>query len=91
MAAVRVVIHGCVQGVWFRAWTREQATALGLDGWVRNRRDGTVEALLSGDDGKVEEMIARCGEGPPRAKVTGVQRFPAVPPAETGFRQLPTE
>jgi acylphosphatase len=91
MAAARVVIHGRVQGVWFRAWTREQATARSLDGWVRNRRDGTVEALFSGDDQKVEEMVALCGEGPPRAKVTEVQRFPAAPRAEKGFRQLPTE
>lgn len=91
MAATRVVIHGRVQGVWFRSWTCEQATALGLGGWVRNRHDGTVEALFSGDDQKVEEMIARCGDGPPRAKVTAVQRFAATPPNEPGFRQLPTE
>jgi acylphosphatase len=91
MGAVRVVIHGRVQGVWFRAWAREQASALGLDGWVRNRRDGTVEALFSGDDRKVEEMVALCGDGPPRAKVTEVQRFPAAPPTELDFRQLPTE
>jgi acylphosphatase len=91
MATVRVVIHGRVQGVWFRAWTREQASLLGLDGWVRNRRDGTVEALFAGEDGKVEEMIALCGDGPPRAKVTEVQRFTAVSPREPGFHQLPTE
>jgi len=91
MVAARVVIHGRVQGVWFRAWTREQASALGLDGWVRNRRDGTVEALFAGDDRKVEEMIGLCAEGPTRAKVTEVQRFAAVPPDEPGFRQLPTE
>jgi acylphosphatase len=90
MTAVRVVVHGRVQGVWFRAWTREQATSLGLDGWVRNRRDGSVEALFAGEDARIEEMIALCGEGPPHAKVTEVERFAASPPAEPGFRQLPT-
>lgn len=90
MAAVRIIVHGRVQGVWFRAWTREQASGRGLDGWVRNRRDGSVEALFAGDDQRVEEMIAACNDGPPHAKVTGVERFPAAPPDEPGFRQLPT-
>ena len=90
MAAARVIVHGRVQGVWFRAWTREEASARGLDGWVRNRRDGTVEALFAGDDVKLEEMIAACGDGPPHAKVTQVERFAAAPPDEPGFRQLPT-
>ncbi|MBT6510918.1 MAG: acylphosphatase, partial [Rhodospirillaceae bacterium] len=46
---VRVCITGRVQGVWYRAWTTEEASELGLDGWVRNRRDGTVEAVFAGD------------------------------------------
>ena len=90
MSSVRIVVHGRVQGVWFRAWTRDEAMARGLVGWVRNRRDGTVEALFAGDDQKVEEMIALCGEGPPHAKVTSVERFDAAPPDDEGFLQLPT-
>jgi acylphosphatase len=90
MAAVRVIVHGRVQGVWFRAWTRDQAAGRGLAGWVRNRSDGTVEALFSGDERMVEEMIAACHDGPPRAKVTSVERYPAAPPDEAEFRQLPT-
>jgi acylphosphatase len=88
--AVRIVVHGRVQGVWFRAWTREEAERRGLSGWVRNRRDGTVEALFAGEDAKVEEMIAVCRDGPPRAQVTQLERFPAEPPAEAGFQQKPT-
>jgi acylphosphatase len=88
--AVRIVVHGRVQGVWFRAWTQEEADKRGLSGWVRNRRDGTVEALFSGEEAKVEEMVAACREGPPRAQVTQLERFSAAPPAESGFQQKPT-
>ena len=91
MATARVVIHGRVQGVWFRAWTRDQAVARGLSGWVRNRRDGSVEALFHGEDQAVEDMVAVCGDGPPGAKVTQVDRFAAEAPSELGFQQLPTE
>ena len=62
----------------------------GLSGWVRNRRDGTVEALFAGDDAKVEEMVALCGDGPPHAQVTKVERFAAEAPSEAEFRQLPS-
>ncbi len=88
MAAVRVVIHGRVQGVWFRGWTVDQAQARGLDGWVRNRRDGTVEALFAGDDAAVEDVISACRTGPPAARVLQIERYPATPPAEPGFRQI---
>lgn len=88
MGAVRVVIHGRVQGVWFRGWTVDQARARGLDGWVRNCHDGTVEALFAGDDTAIEEMVAACRVGPPAARVVEVERHPAVPPAEPGFRQV---
>ncbi|HEX9837686.1 MAG TPA: acylphosphatase [Alphaproteobacteria bacterium] len=90
MEAVRIVVHGRVQGVWFRAWTREQAVQCGLAGWVRNRRDGTVETLLSGPDAAVEDMIARCRVGPPAARVDHVERFAADAPDHADFRQLPT-
>ncbi|XP_051203836.1 uncharacterized protein [Lolium perenne] len=90
--AVRVVVKGRVQGVFFRDWTVETARALGLAGWVRNRRDGTVEALLSGDPAKVDEMISRrLPVGPPAAAVTAVLPSPADPldPSE-GFQRKPT-
>ncbi|KAM3209231.1 hypothetical protein ACQJBY_063738 [Aegilops geniculata] len=77
--AVRVVVKGRVQGVGFRDWTAETAESLGLAGWVRNnRRDGTVEALLSGDPAKVDEMVTRrLPVGPPAAAVTAVVTSPA--------------
>ncbi|KAF7107929.1 hypothetical protein CFC21_108505 [Triticum aestivum] len=77
--AVHVVVKGRVQGVGFRDWTAETAESLGLAGWVRNnRRDGTVEALLSGDPAKVDEMvIRRLPVGPPAAAVTAVVTSPA--------------
>ena len=89
-SAIRVSIHGRVQGVWYRGWTVENAAALGLSGWVRNRGDGTVEALFAGSSDAVETMIARCHDGPPAAHVIAVERFPATTPAEPGFNQLPT-
>ncbi len=64
MKSTIVRISGRVQGVWFRAWTEKQAIALGLDGWVRNRQDVTVEALFSGDDANVDRMVADCHDGP---------------------------
>jgi acylphosphatase len=88
--SVRAVIEGKVQGVWFRAWTVEQARVHRLDGWVRNRPDGSVEALFSGQAVAVNQMLAACWQGPPLAKVTAVRTAPADPPQQTGFHQLPT-
>ncbi len=85
MKAVRVRISGRVQGVWFRAWTEQQATALGLDGWVRNRRDGDVEALFAGPDEAVEAMVAKCWNGPPHASVGAVSAEPDHAPEAPGF------
>jgi len=89
---VQVRIYGRVQGVWFRGWTVTAATELGLSGWVRNRADGSVEALLVGPPADVETMIAKCGDGPPAARVDKVVRETSTnkPPEDTGFRQLPT-
>src|SRR3546814_17773649 len=64
ITTVRVVISGRVQGVWYRAWTERQAAALGLAGWVRNRRDGTVGAVMSGDVAVAEQMISVPWDGP---------------------------
>jgi acylphosphatase len=69
---VRVRIEGRVQGVNYRAWTQETAMTLGLAGWVRNRRGGTVEALFAGSAGAVETMLERCRRGPFAARVTDV-------------------
>ena len=78
--AVRVVVKGRVTGVGFRDWTASTAESLGLAGWVRNRRDGSVEALLSGDPAKIEDMITRrLPVGPPPATVTAVVPSPAEP------------
>ncbi len=71
-AKVRVVIKGRVQGVGFRYWTQDQARHLGLDGWVRNRRDGSVEALFAGPEAAVREMLAACWRGPTFSRVTDV-------------------
>ena len=88
--AVRVVIEGRVQGVWFRGWTEDEARARGLSGWVRNRSDGSVEALFSGPRAMVREMIALAREGPPMARVVALTEHPAAPPEEAGFRTAPT-
>lgn len=71
--SVRVRIEGRVQGVGFRYWMEAVATELGLTGWVRNRRDGAVEALLAGASGDVAEMLERCRDGPRAAAVTSVE------------------
>ena len=70
---VHVYISGRVQGVWFRAYTKEEAERLGVKGWVRNLPDGRVEAVFEGDENKVEEMVRWCHVGSPQAKVTKVE------------------
>ena len=88
--AVRIVISGRVQGVAYRYWTVQEACRRGLSGWVRNRRDGSVEALLQGPEHEVEMMIIACRRGPPLAKVTNIAREPAEAIAPGSFVQLPT-
>ena len=70
--AVRVRVQGRVQGVWYRGWAEERAGDLGLDGWVRNRRDGSVEAVFSGPAEEVDKMVRLCRAGPPHARVDDV-------------------
>ena len=72
-ARVHVLIEGRVQGVFFRASTRDEAQARGLAGWVRNRADGRVEAVFEGDRRLVENMLAWCRQGPPYAHVDQVK------------------
>ncbi len=69
----KVVIHGIVQGVFFRASTRDEAIRIGVGGWVRNLSDGTVQALFEGEKKKVEEILAWCHKGPPGARVDKVE------------------
>jgi acylphosphatase len=80
-AIVRVTIRGRVQGVGYRYWLEQQAVARGLEGWVRNRRDGSVEALFAGPADAVSAMIASCRRGPASARVDGVVEEPADPDA----------
>ncbi len=77
----QVTIRGRVQGVGFRYWVEEQAMARDLEGWVRNRRDGSVEALFAGPADVVSEMIALSRRGPPSARVDAVKLSRKNPPA----------
>lgn len=72
----QVMIRGRVQGVGYRAWIRHQARLRRLDGWARNRRDGSVEALFAGPPQVVSEMIALCRRGPPSSRVEAVDDQP---------------
>jgi acylphosphatase len=87
---VRLRIEGRVQGVGYRDWLTRRARAHGLCGWVRNRLDGSVEALLIGDKDAVEDVIAACRHGPRLASVIAVQRSGDNDDGSTDFRQAPT-
>lgn len=69
----RVVVHGLVQGVWFRETTRRRAEANGVAGWVRNRPDGCVEAVFEGAEEAVASLVAFCRSGPPDARVERIE------------------
>lgn len=84
-ARARVVIRGRVQGVFFRAEAAERARSLGLAGWVRNNRDGTVEAVFQGDRDRVESIVAWCRRGPAAASVENVEVEWTEPRDERGF------
>ena len=90
LKTLRVRIEGRVQGVGFRAWTGAEAYARGLRGWVRNRRDGSVEAQFSGPADKVDAMVEACRRGPLGARVEGLIAAPADDDGGSGFRHLPT-
>ena len=87
----KVRIEGRVQGVWYRGWMVDQAIARGLSGWVRNRRDGSVEAVFRGSNSVVDEMVGLCWAGPPAARVTNVTEQSVVLPVDDGFIQLKTK
>ncbi len=81
----RVTVSGRVQGVFFRDSARERATAHGVAGWVRNRSDGTVEAVLEGEPDAVERVVRFFRTGPPRAHVEDVEIHDETPEGLTGF------
>ena len=68
-----VIVHGLVQGVWFRQSTKDEATRIGVGGWVRNAPDGTVEAVFEGSKKHVEEIVGWCHRGPSGARVSRVE------------------
>jgi acylphosphatase len=85
MTRRRVVVHGFVQGVYFRDTVRRQAVARGLAGWVRNNPDGTVEAVFEGEDDAVEALVKLCHEGPRGARVDRVEVVTEELTAASGF------
>lgn len=87
---VRVTVTGIVQGVWYRAWTVEEARDLGLDGWIRNRSDGSVEAVLAGSQGDIDTMLGLLEQGPPLAVVEAVAWETFTDDVACGFAQRPT-
>lgn len=89
--ARRVLIEGRVQGVGYRQACAAAARRLQVTGWVRNRRDGRVEAHFEGPPGAVAQAVAWCRAGPPGATVTGVRVGEAVPSGTAGFRVAATE
>lgn len=85
MISRRVVVHGLVQGVFFRDTVRRRALAVGVAGWVRNNREGTVEAVFEGDEHAVEALVAFCHEGPRGAQVERVDVSDEPPAGLEGF------
>ena len=82
----RVVVHGRVQGVFFRDTVRRHAVAAGVSGWVRNRADGAVEAVFEGDAQSVEALVTLCRKGPRGARVDRVDVTEEAPEGLSGFR-----
>jgi acylphosphatase len=82
----RVVVHGYVQGVFFRESTRRLAERKGLAGWARNNQDGTVEAVFEGEPEEVERLLEFMSEGPRGAEVARIERFDEEPEGLSGFR-----
>jgi acylphosphatase len=80
-----VIVHGTVQGVGFRYWTRAEAQRLGVTGWVRNRLDGTVEVELEGDDTEVSAMLDWLRHGPSGASVSDLDAHDIGPSGDTEF------
>lgn len=90
MKARLLRIEGRVQGVGYRDWVVKQAHRLGLQGWVRNRPDGTVQLLVAGEEGAVLTLLSACRRGPLLARVDRIDEALAEPPGDPGFHRLPT-
>ncbi len=90
LTSLRIRVEGFVQAVGYRNFAIEKATELGLDGWIRNRTDGTVEILVSGTTKAVEAFVAQAMKGPPGARVNNVELHNVEPPEEKGFRRRPS-
>lgn len=88
--SVHVIVTGRVQGVGFRAFVESEARVLSLDGWVRNRRDGSVEAVFSGLEQEIQHMLMELNAGPPAAAVSEVRAETYEGPMPEGFSSLPT-
>ncbi|HLZ65679.1 MAG TPA: acylphosphatase [Aliidongia sp.] len=88
--ALHLIVSGRVQGVGYRWWTVGTARALGLVGWVRNRRDGSVEILAIGGADALESLAAACARGPAAASVSAVDRTAATDDGSTGFEARAT-
>lgn len=82
----RVIVHGRVQGVYFRGTTEEEAARRGIAGWVRNRADGCVEAVFEGAPDAVAALVAFCGTGPRHARVARIEVLEEAPEGLRGFR-----
>ena len=90
MNARHLRIEGRVHGVGYRDWLVREASRLGLYGWVRNRLDGSVEAVVAGDEAAVRALLSSCRRGPALARVDRIMEGFAEPPGEPGFRRLPS-
>jgi acylphosphatase len=90
ITSLRVRIEGFVQSVGYRHFAMEEARRLGINGWIRNRTDGTVEALASGSTKAVEAFVAACMRGPEGSRINNVELHNAEPPEEKGFHRRPS-
>jgi acylphosphatase len=87
MIALRLTVHGRVQGVFYRNWTVAAARQLGVTGWVKNNPDGTVEALVQGEEPAVRRMVAAMHQGPPHAAVARIEQQACEPEGLSGFER----
>jgi len=90
ITTLRLRIEGFVQAVGYRNFAIEEARKLGLDGWIRNRSDGTVEALASGNTKTVEAFVSVCMRGPAGSRIKNIDLHQAEAPTERGFHRRPS-